>query len=55
MEVRWRFEPEVFLVELAHVARVTAEALVTPRDGELARLTPVAAFELLRDVEAVRA
>lgn len=55
VEVRWRFEPEVFLVDLAHVARVTAEALATNREGELARLTPVAVFELLRDVEAVRA
>jgi hypothetical protein len=55
VEVRWRFDPEVFLVDLAHVARVTAEALATPGEGELTRLTPVAAFELLRDVEAVRA
>ena len=56
IEVVWRFEPEVFLVDIANVARVTAEPLVARSDGELARLlSPVAVFELLRDVEAVRA
>lgn len=56
VEVVWRFEPEVFLVDIANVARVTAEPLIARSEGELARmLSPVAMFELLRDVEAVRA
>jgi hypothetical protein len=54
VDVVWRFQPEVFLVDFTHVERVTAEPLTT-RGGELANLTPVAAFELLRDMEAVRA
>jgi len=54
VEVRWRFKPEVFLVDFTHVERVTAEALTIRGDGELTSLTPVAAFELLRDLEAVR-
>jgi len=55
VDVVWRFQPEVFLVDFTHVERVTAEALTTRGEGELAELTPVAAFELLRDIEAVRA